>query len=91
MGNSWKLLEEKNESGRDFPFANRQIGIYRPVTSLFLIGRLAYQPKGEENQAFIAQRMPFLETDAVCRRGWIEAFPNLAYHAAIQFSPFTDS
>jgi len=62
-----------------------------PVTSLFLIGRLAYQPKGEENQAFIAQRMLFLETDAVCRRGWIEAFPNLAYHAAIQFSPFTDS
>jgi len=39
----------------------------KPVASLFLIGRLAYQPKGEENQTSAAQRLLFLETDVVCR------------------------
>jgi hypothetical protein len=66
VGNPWNLLEEKNELGRDFPFVNRQIGIYRLVASLFLIGRLAYQPKSEENQTFIAQRMPFVDEGGYC-------------------------
>jgi hypothetical protein len=35
VGSSWNLLEEENELGCDFPFANRQMGIYRPVASLF--------------------------------------------------------